>query len=204
MDNTDSRSDAELLKLSIAGDEPAFLLLYQRLKRDIFRYAYYMTGTTLGAEEVTQEVFMALLTQGPKYRERQGAVSAFAFGIAKNFVRRIRRRERGHQSLPSTEAGIPENLISQAESLAAQAVRNELVERVQTAIVSLPNHYREVVVLCDLCEFSYTEAAARLDCSVGTIRSRLNRGHALLARKLKPVQKPRTDIGVTGTEGCLI
>jgi RNA polymerase sigma-70 factor (ECF subfamily) len=204
MNNPDSRSDAELLRLSIEGDESAFLVLYEKLKRNIFRYAYYVTGSKLAAEEITQEVFMALLTQGGRYRQQQGDVAGFAFGIAKNFVRRIRRREQEYESLPPEESAIPAILVSDADSAAAQVVRNELIEKVQTAVASLPLHYREAVVLCDLCGLSYTEAAARLRCSVGTIRSRLNRGHSLLARKLKPLQKPRTDVGLTGTEGCLI
>jgi len=203
MNNPDSRSDAELLRLSIEGDESAFLRLYERLKRNIFRYAYYVTASKPAAEEITQEVFMALLNQGGNYREQQGDVAGFAFGIAKNLVRRIRRREQGYECLPPEESAIP-ILVSEADSVAEQVVRNELIDRVQTAIASLPLHYREAVVVCDLCGLSYTEAAARLRCSVGTIRSRLNRGHSLLARKLKPLQKPRADVGLTGTEGCLI
>jgi len=204
MDKTQSHSDAELLNLAVAGDEPAFLLLYERFKNSVFRYAYYMTGSRPAAEEVLQEVFIALLRQGGSYREKQGDLGGFAFGIAKNIVRRIQRRERGYEALLGIEQIGETNLISAADSLTAQAVRNERVERVQTAIASLPDHYRQVVVLCDLCELSYTEAAARLRCSVGTIRSRLNRGHTLLSRKLKPLHKSRTDIEVSGTEGCLI
>jgi RNA polymerase sigma-70 factor (ECF subfamily) len=201
MTNPDSRSDAELLKLSIEGDERAFLLLYERLKRNIFQYAYYMSGSKFAAEEITQDVFMALLDEGGSYREQRGDVAGFAFGIAKNFVRRIRRREKQHESLPPDESAIP---LSDANAVAAEVIRNEVIAKVQTAVASLPLHYREPVVLCDLCGLSYTEAAARLRCSVGTVRSRLNRGHSLLARKLQPLQKARTDVGLTGTEGCLI
>lgn len=204
MDQTRSHSDAELLKLAVAGDERAFLLLYEKHKNSIFRYAYYMTGSRTAAEEVLQEVFMALLRQGDNYHEQQGDVGGFAFGIAKNIVRRIRRRERGYESLVRVERTDQTNAISEADSLTAQAIRNERVERVQAAIASLPDHYRQVVVLCDLCELSYTEAAARLRCSVGTIRSRLNRGHTLLAKKLKLLHKSRTDLEVSGEAGCLI
>jgi RNA polymerase sigma-70 factor, ECF subfamily len=199
MDNPIKRSDAELLRLSIEGDENAFLLLYERLKQNLFRYTYFMTGSNFAAEEITQEVFMALLSEGGKYREQQGDVAAFAFGIAKNFVRRLRRREHGLEPLLEEST----DLASASESAAAELVRNEVVDRVQMAVASLPLHYREAVVLCDLCEFSYAEAAARLRCSIGTIRSRLNRAHSILARKLKPLQGMRT-MGLTGTEGCLI
>lgn len=97
---------------------------------------------------------MALLRQGSSYREQQGEVAASVFGIARNLVRRIRRREHEYQSLPVREGALPASLVSQADSLPTQAVRNELVERVQAAIASLPEHDREVVVLCDLSELS--------------------------------------------------
>jgi RNA polymerase sigma-70 factor, ECF subfamily len=83
-------------------------------------------------------------------------------------------------------------------------IRSELAERVQAAVASLPDHYRQVVVLCDLCELSYAEAASRLGCAVGTIRSRLNRARALLAEKLKPLRGPQPRIGAAGPEGCVI
>jgi len=71
-------------------------------------------------------------------------------------------------------------------------------------IRSLPDRYAQVIVLCDLCELSYAEAASRLDCAVGTIRSRLNRGHALLAKKLAPLKTAKAGMQATGTEGCVI
>jgi len=88
MDTLEHLSDVELLQLSLTGKEDAFLLLYERLKLGIFRYAFYMTNSRPAAEEITQEVFIALLENGARYREDQGNVAAFAFGIARNFVRR--------------------------------------------------------------------------------------------------------------------
>jgi RNA polymerase sigma-70 factor (ECF subfamily) len=198
--------DAELLQLAIAGDESAFLVLYERLKSGIFRYAFFMTNSLSAAEEVTQEVFMSLIRDGSGYRKDRGDVGAFAFGIARNFVRRIRRRERSYQPLPDDDAieHLAASLISGGDSLQKKMIRAEVTEQVHTAISSLPEHYAQAVILCDLCEFSYAEAASRLGCAVGTIRSRLNRAHDLLARKLKPLKKNVPEIGAAGTEGCLI
>ena len=89
-------------------------------------------------------------------------------------------------------ANLSGKLISESDALPAQMIRTELAERVQAAVASLPDHYRQVVVLCDLCELSYAEAASRLRCALGTIRSRLSRAHALLAEKLKPLRQPAT------------
>jgi RNA polymerase sigma-70 factor (ECF subfamily) len=65
-------------------------------------------------------------------------------------------------------------------------LRRETVDTVRRAVLSLPANYREVVVLCDLQEMTYEQAAGLLECAVGTVRSRLHRGRALLAAKLRP------------------
>jgi RNA polymerase sigma-70 factor, ECF subfamily len=206
MDEFARQSDAELLRLALGGQESAFRLLYERLKGGIFRYAFYMTNSKSAAEEVTQEVFLSLFREGVKYRVELGDVAGFAFGIARNFIRRIERREGTYQPFPNegTLEVLSANLSSDAEALPGQVIRDELVARVQRAVASLPDHYRQAVVLCDLCELSYEEAARRLNCAVGTIRSRLNRAHALLAQKLKPLKRVQPEIGAAGPEGCTI
>jgi len=206
MEMHEGRSDAELLAAALAGDEGAFVMLYEKLKGGIFRYVFYMTNSATAAEEVTQEVFMALLKEGRNYREARGDVGAFVFGIARNLIRRLKRRERPYQALPDDDAiqRLAASLMTDSEGLQRKMIRNEAAEQVRAAVGSLPDHYAQVVMLCDLCEFSYAEAAARLDCAVGTVRSRLNRAHTLLARKLKPLRSTETGIRAAGTEGCLI
>jgi len=133
-------------------------------------------------------------------------VCAFVFGISRNVVRRWERRERALEPLPEDDRldNLAATSTEERESLAAQVARNQVTERVQAAIASLPDHYRQPVVLCDLCELSYQEAAVRLGCAVGTVRSRLNRAHHLLAQKLQPLRSRQPDVEATGTEGCLI
>jgi RNA polymerase sigma-70 factor (ECF subfamily) len=203
MQSAESRSDFELFELAIAGDENAFLGLYERLKTGIFRYAYYMTGSRFAAEEVTQEVFLTLLQNRARFNPKQGDLGAFVFGIARNLVRRIDRRERPFEPLPD-DAEVLARLVGPAAESSHQIVRDQLIGTVRAAVASLPEHYRQVVVLCDLCEMSYAETATRLGCAVGTVRSRLNRGHKLLAEKLKLQRETQTAFRNTGTEGCLI
>ena len=204
----ENRSDAELLQRSLAGEESAFLVLYERLKGGIFRYAFYMTSSVTAAEEVTQEVFVTLLREAKKgkYREERGDAGAFAFGIARNLVGRLRRRERVYQPLPDGESleKLSAGYIEAPDGVPESMIRREAVVQVQAAVASLPEHYAQVVVLCDLCELSYAEAASRLGCAVGTVRSRLNRARVLLARKLKPLKGYEPDIRTAGTEGCVI
>ena len=73
-----------------------------------------------------------------------------------------------------------------AGDLMADVTRKETIDSVRKAVLSLPEHYREVVVLCDLQEMDYAEAAAALGCAVGTVRSRLHRARAMLLEKLRP------------------
>ena len=203
MQSAESRSDLELFELAISGDESAFLILYERLKTGIFRYAYYMTGSRFAAEEVTQEVFLTLLQNRARFDPKQGDLGAFVFGIARNLVRRIDRRERPFEPLPD-DAEVLARLIGPAAESSDQLVQDQLIGNVRAAVASLPEHYRQVVVLCDLCEMTYADAATRMGCAVGTVRSRLNRGHKLLAEKLKLQRETQTAFRNTGTEGCLI
>jgi len=206
MDSYETWSDAELLKAALAGEEDAFVFLYEKLKGGIFRYAFYMTNSLGAAEEVTQDVFMTLLRDGKNYRKGRGDVAGFAFGIARNLVRRLRRREYVYHPLPDDDAihRLAASLVTEPEALQRNLIRNETLENVRMTIRSLPVRYAQVIVLCDLCEFSYAEAASRLECAVGTVRSRLNRAHALLAKKLRPFNSAKAGMQAAGTEGCVI
>ena len=203
-DRTESQAEADLLKRSMAGDEEAFLQLYNRLKTAVFRYALYMTGSQTSAEEVVQEVFVSLLRCGARYKPAEGDLAGFVFGIARNLIRRLKKRERLTQEFPGDEAlGKTSSHRLVADDLSAQLIREQGIERVRSAIASLPDHYRQVIVLCDLCELTYAETASRLQCAVGTVRSRLSRAHALLAQKLKQTRNPQAELR-SGTEECLI
>ena len=70
--------------------------------------------------------------------------------------------------------------------------RTETVESVRRAVLSLPERYREVVVLCDLQEMNYVETAEVLGCAIGTVRSRLHRARGLLIEKLRPAREEQT------------
>jgi RNA polymerase sigma factor (sigma-70 family) len=129
----------------MAGDEDAFLRLYERLKLPIFRYVFYMTGSQASAEEVVQEVFISLLNNGDRYKPAQGDLAGFVFGIARNFIRRLKKRERLTEELPGDEALLRESLSRpEAEDLSAQLIRDQGVEG-----SGPPSHsYRTTIVRC--------------------------------------------------------
>lgn len=165
-------ADHELLLLMLSGDEDAFTTLYRRRQGPVYRFALQMTGSVVIAEDVTQEVFMALLSKKAKYDAAKGSLQSFLYGIARNMV--LRRIEKTAEI--EDYAGTYDVLDD--------LTRRETVENVRRAVLSLPPVYREAVVLCDLQDTSYEEAALALDCPVGTVRSRLNRGRSMLAQKL--------------------
>lgn len=170
-------SDQDLLRRLRAGDEHAFTALYRRRQAGLYRFALQMSGSATIAEEVTQETFLALIEDAGRYDPAKGSVASFLYGIARNQV--LRRPERARSvKWTDTEDDDPASVAAEGLDPLEDLTRRETVERVRRAVLSLPESYREVVVLCDLQEVSYAEAAAALDCAVGTIRSRLHRGRA--------------------------
>jgi RNA polymerase sigma-70 factor (ECF subfamily) len=173
-------TDAALLTQALTGAEDAFTALYRRRQGGVYRFALQMTGSTAIAEDVTQETFLAILLHGTRYDEARGTVASFLYGIARNLVlRRLDRRAWAEIEIDDDCAG--------TEDLLEDLTRRESIEQVRQAVLSLPPVFREVIVLCDLQDSSYEEAASALDCPVGTVRSRLNRGRTMLARKLRGV-----------------
>ena len=211
--------DGLLLRRMIAGDEDAFTLLYRRKHPAIYRFALHMSGNCTVAEDVTQEVFMTLIRDAKRFDPARGTLGGFLFGIARNHLRRRWELERNSVPLPETadeldamlsrfhagrsngsrHASANENgngnrhgsVVSAFPIHRDELVSQENVSRVRQAISTLPENYREVVVLCELDEMSYEDAAAALDCPVGTVRSRLHRARALLLEKLRDAQPVR-------------
>lgn len=196
-------TDDGLLRKMIAGDEEAFTILYRQKHPAIYRFALHMSGNAATADDVTQEVFMTLIRDAKRFDPTRGTVGAFLFGIARNHLRK--RWEQEKRLAPLLEGA--EDFRGKAEWSESNASGNhsggngngrrwdghahdefaaiETAHRVRQAIATLPENYREVVVLCELEEMNYEEAAAALECPVGTIRSRLHRARAILMEKLR-------------------
>lgn len=174
-------SDDDLLRGMLSGDEEAFASLYRRYQGSIYRFALQMSGSTAAAEDITQEVFLALIRQAGRYDVARGSLASYLYGMARNQILRNLRQNRPHVPLDDNTEKIPA-----LTDLTADLVRSETVHSMRRALLSLPDHYREALVLCDLHAMSYQEAASVIGCSVGTIRSRLSRGRALLGEKVRP------------------
>ena len=197
-------TDAELLKLMLSGDEESFTSLYRLRQSNVYQFALHMCGSRSIAEDITQEVFMVLIREGRSYDSSRGSLAAYLCGIARNLL--LRRLERDKIYVPMTddndEVGeCTERFIDSADPL-RELTHNETIESVRRAVGSLPPRYREVVVLCDLQEMSYIEAANVLGCAIGTVRSRLHRARSLLLDKLRDTEKSEIGSDKCSTARC--
>ncbi len=194
-------NDDELMRALAAGDESAFLALYRRWQGPVFRFGLQMSGSRAVAEDVTQETFLALIRDSSRYRAARGSVGAYVYGIARHITRRWLARER------PVSAGEDAKGVAEAPAVAAgdpyqNSVRNQRSERLWEAVLALPVHYREVIVLCELHEVDYAEAATLLGCSIGTVRSRLHRARAILTERLRDAGLASST--VAAPDGCAI
>jgi RNA polymerase sigma-70 factor (ECF subfamily) len=185
------------------GDEGAFLEFYRRHQGGIYRYAVHMTGRPDAAADIVQETFLTLIRQAGKFDEEKGAPAAFLYGIARNHVRKLHEKESRYVALGDETCvgdgpgwiGEPGNhngngrystKSSEAETVVDGLEHAEAIRHLREAVLTLPEHYREPVTLCDLEGKSYEEASTLLGCPMGTVRSRLNRARSILLEKLRP------------------
>jgi RNA polymerase sigma-70 factor (ECF subfamily) len=203
MSDTVELRDIELMRRLSKGDETAFLEFYRRHQGGIYRYALHMAGRPEAAADVVQETFLSLIRQSGKFDEEKGAPAAFLYGMARNHLRKLwdkesryaafsngmdggdgtgGGREGGNHNGNGRYPGKPGDQETVLDSLE----RAETIRLLRDAVLTLPEHYREPVTLCDLEGKTYVEASALLACPVGTVRSRLNRARSMLLVKLRP------------------
>jgi RNA polymerase sigma-70 factor (ECF subfamily) len=182
MRNEGADTDDDLMRRTAAGDRDAFARLYRKHHATVFRFARLMTGSNEAAEDVVQEVFLGLMRGAGRYDPARAMLTTYLYGAARRQIRRRLLRDRLFVSLDDTapDAGLvpPPNTVDELS-------RERDVHVVRRAVLALPARYREVIVLCDLQDVSYADAAAVLSCAIGTVRSRLHRGRHLLMEKLQ-------------------
>jgi len=177
--------DAETLDACRRGDRDAFRVLYETYKDRVYSIAlYFFHGDTTPASDVTQQVFMKLITGIAQFRGDSG-LSTWLYRLVVNAC--IDGQRRSQSSGSATDPAVLDALPGPS-SQERTFVETETRTSVQTAIASLPAKYRLAILLRYFDELSYEEMAAALNCSIGTVSSRLNRAHRLLAGRLAPLR----------------
>jgi RNA polymerase sigma-70 factor, ECF subfamily len=189
----DGAAEAELLLRAAQGDEAAFLLLYERHRTPVFRFACRMLGSAQQAEDVTQECFLAVLRRPEAFRAERASLRTYLCAIARHLALKQLRR-RGQETVLDDP---PEEVLARAPGPSGRdplgtAIETEAAEAVRAAVEALPPLQREAVVLFEYQEMSLADVAAVCDVDVGTVKSRLHRARERLRRTLAPFLAGRT------------
>jgi RNA polymerase sigma-70 factor, ECF subfamily len=186
-------TDEQLLKRASRGDEAAFLLLYERHKDAVFRFAYRMLGAPALAEDVTHDCFLSLIRRPDAFDESRATLRTYLLGAARNLSLKSLRRRGYEVTLEEfNEAPKPDR----AEEPLRKVIDEELVFEVSRAVASLPPLQREALVLFEYEELSLKEIAAIAETDVGTVKARLHRARARLRRELEPYWRSSQEIVV--------
>ena len=181
-------ADAELARRCESGDEDAWRTLVEKYQRRIWHVAFQFTGRADEAEELTQEIFLHLLSALKSF-DQDGSLSAWVGRVARNYAIDHYRRRRRERSLVSAGEDFDNAVLFTEDStdtgnphLALE--RSDLSGWLRQAIDKLPSELGQAVILRDLQEMSYDDMAVQLKVPLGTVKSRINRGRVELARRL--------------------
>jgi RNA polymerase sigma-70 factor (ECF subfamily) len=188
MTPTHHPADTDLLRNMRAGDASAFETLYLRHQGPLFRFALLRTGSADTAADVVQEVFMGLLTASFAFDPTRGLLQNFLFGVARNLVMKHEQPRQRCAAVPDADGDEDFDdaveIASEAAEPLARVLGSELADEVRRALSLLAPHYRDVVILYEMHDLSYQEIADICRLDIGTVRSRLSRGRAALAKRL--------------------
>jgi RNA polymerase sigma-70 factor (ECF subfamily) len=145
------------------------------------------SGSTAHAADVTQETFVHFMTQPHQYDPQRGTLAAWLCGVARNLARRaVGGREDATDPQLLADDAAPHEAHIDRDTPLERILRGEVAEQVRRAVAQLKPHYRDILILCELSELSYAEAAQVAGIDIGTVRSRLSRARAQLAQRLAP------------------
>jgi RNA polymerase sigma-70 factor, ECF subfamily len=174
--------DRSLIVACQHGDRDALRLVFEEYKDRVYSIALYsLRGDEAAAADVTQQVFLRLISRIGQFRG-DAAFATWLYRLVVNACLDERRKQK--RLVPLAELGLMTK-SHREDSQATRYARHELAEHVQAAIAELSPKLRLPILLKYIEGFSYEEIATVLDCSKGTVASRLNRGHKALARRLE-------------------
>ncbi|MBL8238311.1 MAG: sigma-70 family RNA polymerase sigma factor [Bryobacterales bacterium] len=183
--------DIQLVERCLAGDEGAWEDLVKTHTRRVYSICFRFVGKDSEAQDLTQDVFLRLFRTLKSFRAGEGSFTVWLSRMTRNLLIDNYRRTRQERITDSIEEQLPmleERSVgagSRADGLLAGREASELL---QGALQRLSPELRETVILRDLEEMEYKEIAETLGVPEGTVKSRLNRGRAELARILRKYQ----------------
>jgi RNA polymerase sigma-70 factor, ECF subfamily len=193
-ETSEGTSEVELIGRAARGDETAFLLVYERHRTPVFRFARRLLGSNALAEDVTQECFLSLMRKPQLFEPGRASLRSYLCGAARYIaLRQLRLAARETGSELSEEPRIePEG----GEPL-RRLLDEEAAEAVQRAIAGLPPLQREALLLFEYEGMSLGDIAVVTEVDVGVVKSRLHRGRENLRRLLAPLR-----VGHAGMQGA--
>ena len=176
-------TDEVLLNKAGAGDQAAFLELYERYREPIFRFAYRLLGSVEIAEDVTHDCFLSLIRKHENYRPERASLKTYLYAAARNLALK-------HFRTQGRETGLDEVAEEPTDSPRRGPLRRlldeELATLVRDAIFSLPPLQREALILFEYEGLSLNEVAEIAGTDAGAIKARLYRAREGLRRTLRP------------------
>lgn len=184
---TDLDLDTQLVERCLAGDESAWEDLVKAHTRRVYSICYRFTGKESEAQDLTQDVFLRVFRSVKSFRAGQGSFTVWLTRLTRNLLIDHYRRTKMERATDSIEDQLPvleERTAIESRTDSVLAGR-EASEVLQSALAKLSPELRETVILRDIEEMEYREIAEALNVPEGTVKSRLNRGRAELARILR-------------------
>jgi RNA polymerase sigma-70 factor, ECF subfamily len=179
--------DGRVIEACQQGDRAAFQVLFETYKDKVFSIAVYSSGGDRAvADDVTQQIFLKLFTAIRQFRG-DSEFTTWLYRLVVNACLDERRRRR--RLLPWGETVPMRNTIDRKPQ-EKQYARLEVAEAVRAAISELKPKFRLPILLKYIEGLSYEEIATVMNCSKGTVASRLNRGHSQLAKRLSHLNHP--------------
>jgi RNA polymerase sigma-70 factor (ECF subfamily) len=190
---------AELAARCLAGDAAAWEQLARTQHRRIYGICYRFTGSPSDAEDLTQEAFLKMYRNLASFDPARGGFTTWLTTLTRNLLvdnYRRTRMERASESLDESYGGDEdaagptkaERLADGGKSQEQHVAGLELKAQIQMALKQVSPELREAVILRDLEDMDYKEIAEVLGIPQGTVKSRISRGRAELARLLKRIE----------------
>lgn len=178
--------DNHLLRLIRQGDSSAFQTLYRRHRSGLYSFALMHCGSPEVAADVVQDVFMGLLNDRYDFDPLRGMLANYLYGVARRMVHgHARQNERWVQADEDEDGCETVVAANESDEPLTRLLDLEATERLRRALNCLAPHYRDVLILYELHELSYQQIAEICQLELGTVRSRLSRARAGLAKALQ-------------------